>query len=262
MISIGISPYAFDGVRWYLILAAVAVAVIVGWAWWQAKHNNQFSYRTVTIAALVMIPSGIVFARIFHILDNLGYYSHHTSRILSFAGLSIYGAIVGAIIGLWLYSKVGKFSFGKFTDMLTPAIIVGQAIGRVGSLITGCCHGVETNLPWGIVYTNYWSAAENDIPFHPYPVYEIIILMIILMVVRWLKHRLKRPGSLFAVYLAMYSVWRLASGFLRPNNSLLFGLHEAQVIAIIMLVLTVPFLLREWCKPRIETAGNSHDKAD
>ncbi len=265
MIIISSSPYAFDGVRWYLVFAILAVAVIIGWALLQARKEGGPSYRTVTIAALVMVPAGIIFARLFHVVDYPGYYLAHPDRIVSLSGVSIYGAITGAVLALWLFSKLRKFSFGGFVDMLTPAIIVGQAIGRVGCLTLGCCHGVETDLPWGIVYTSPWSVAEQGVKYHPYQVYEIIILMLILAVVLWLRSRVKFKidGTLFACYLAMYSVWRLSSGFIRPNNSFFLGIHQAQVVAILILAVTVPLLLSELCnKKRVEIEAKSPDKIE
>lgn len=261
VITIGISPYAFDGVRWYLIFVTLAVGGIIGWAWLQVRKGNAPSYRSVILAALFMVPTGVLFARLFHVADAWSYYLAYPSLIPGSSGLSIYGAVAGGILGLWLASKVAKFSFGKFADMLTPAIIVGQAIGRLGCLFNGCCHGVKTDLPWGITYTNALSGAYTDIPYQPYVIYEIGILFLILGMVLWLKRRLVRPGALFACYLALYSVWRLASGPLRPNNSSLLGLHQAQVVAILILVVTVPIIFKELRKStRVETATKSLDK--
>ncbi len=57
-----------------------------------------------------------------------------------------------------------------------------------------------------------------------------------------LRGRLKPDGSLFLIYLSLYSLWRLGGDFLRAGTPFLFGLHQAQVIAIIVLVIAVPIL--------------------
>ena len=58
-----------------------------------------------------------------------------------------------------------------------------------------------------------------------------------------LRKKLKPDGSLFILYLALYAVWRLGIDFLRDGNPFFFGLHQAQVISIIVLLITVPWMI-------------------
>jgi phosphatidylglycerol:prolipoprotein diacylglycerol transferase len=77
---------------------------------------------------------------------------------------------------------------------------------------------------------------------HPTTVYEIIYALIVFGVLLGLKGRLKPDGSLFLVYLSLYAVWRVGIDFLREGTPFLFGLHQAQVISLIVLAITVPIL--------------------
>jgi phosphatidylglycerol:prolipoprotein diacylglycerol transferase len=74
-------------------------------------------------------------------------------------------------------------------------------------------------------------------------VYEIIFNLIVFGVLLKLRGRLKPDGSLFLVYLGLYSLWRLGSDFLRTGTPFLFGLHQAQVIGIIVLAIAIPLLI-------------------
>lgn len=246
MISINISPIAFTigsvAVRWYGILVALGIAVIVVWMLWQVRRGANLSYDTVFMAALVGIPSGIVISRLLHVLDMWGYYSQYPGQIIGGSGLTIYGAVLGATLGIWIYSRFNNFRFGYFADLIAPAIILAQVIGRVGCTLNGCCYGTETSLPWGIVYTHPESLALIGIPVHPTQVYEIIFLLIIFGVMLKLKGRLKPDGSLFLLYLGLYSLWRFGTGFLRVGTSFFFGLQEAQVVGIIVLAITASLL--------------------
>jgi len=242
MINIDINPIAFLNVRWYGIMIALAIIVIVLWMVWQVRKGARISYDTVFTAALVGIPSGIVLARLLHVIDLWEYYSQNPGQIIGGSGLSAYGAILGAALGIWVYSKFSKLQFGYFADLVAPAIILGQAVGRVGCTINGCCYGIETSLLWGISYTHPDSLAPLGIVVHPTQVYEIIYLMIIFGVVLKLKGRLKPDGSLFLVYLSLYSLWRFGIDFIREGTSFLLSLHQAQVIAIIVLAIAIPLL--------------------
>jgi phosphatidylglycerol:prolipoprotein diacylglycerol transferase len=172
-------------------------------------------------------------------------YLQHPGLIIGGAGLTIYGAILGAALGIWVYCKITKTKMGYIVDLMAPGIIIAQAIGRVGCLLNGCCYGTPTTLPWGLVYTDPQSFGFNGgIPTHPTVVYEIIYCIIVFAVLMMLRKKLKPDGSLFALYLALYAAWRLGIDFLRGGTPFLFGLHQAQVISIIVLAITVPWMIK------------------
>ena len=242
MIEIGIDPIAFLNVRWYGILVALGIVVIILWVVWQVRKGARISYDTVFTASVVGIPSGIVVSRLLHVIDRWSYYSQNLGEIAGGSGLTIYGAVLGAGLGIWIYSKFSKLQFGYIADLIVPGLILAQVIGRIGCTINGCCYGTTCDLPWGIVYTHPDSLAPLGVATHPTTVYEIIYLLIMFGVVFWLRKRLKPDGSLFLAYISLYSLWRLGIDFLRDGTSFLPGLHQAQVIAIITLAIVIPLL--------------------
>jgi phosphatidylglycerol:prolipoprotein diacylglycerol transferase len=261
MINISISGVAFTiggvSVRWYGIFVALAVLTVVLWVLLEVKRGAKLSYDAVFAAALVGIPSGVIFSRLLHVVDYWSFYSQNPGEIIGAAGLTAWGAVLGAALGVWIYSKARKLKFGYFADVLAPGIILSQAVGRAGCTLNGCCYGVPTSLPWGIVYTNPESlgyAASRHLPLgmgmHPTQVYEIIFNLLVFGVLLKLRGRLKPDGSLFLVYLSLYSLYRLGSDFLRQGTPFLFGLHQAQVIAIIVLAIAIPLLVlrTRWVK--------------
>ena len=243
MIEIGIDPVAFLNIRWYGIFIALAIIWIILWLVWQVRKGANLSYETILTAAIVGIPSGIVISRLLHVVDRWDYYSQNLGQIIGGSGLTAYGAVLGAALGIWIYSKFSKLQFGYFADLVAPAVIVAQAvIGRIGCTINGCCYGVETSLPWGIVYTHPDSLGPLGVAVHPTQVYELIFGLIVFGILLKLRGRLKPDGSLFLIYLGLYSVWRIGIDFLRVGMPFLFSLHQAQVIGIIVLAITISLL--------------------
>ncbi len=242
MIEISINPVAFLTVRWYGIMVALAILALIIWVAWQIKRGARISMDTLFMAALIGIPSGVIVSRLLHVLDLWSYYSQNPGEIIGGSGLTIYGAILGAALGVWIYSKFGKFKFGYLADLIAPGLIIAQMIGRVGCTINGCCYGSACSLPWAIVYTHPESLGPIGIAVHPTQPYEIIYLAIIFTVIMLLKDKLRPDGSLFITYLSFYAVWRLGIDFLREGTPFLFGLHQAQVIGIITLIITIPLL--------------------
>jgi len=246
MITISLNPILTIGpisVTWYGIMIALTVLTIVLWTLWQVRRGANISYDTVLNAAVVGIPSGIIFAKLLHVVDLWEYYSQNPGQIISGAGLTAWGGILGAAIGVWIYSRFGKLQFGYLTDVVAPGIILAQAVGRVGCTINGCCYGLPTSLPWAIIYTHPDTVAPLGIAVHPTQIYEIIFNLLVFGVLLILRGRLKPDGSLFLVYLSLYSLWRIGIDFLREGTSFLFGLHQAQVISLIILAITIPILV-------------------
>jgi len=264
MIEIGVDPVAFTigtfSIRWYGIFIALAIVWIVIWLLWRAKRGARISYDTIFTAALVGIPSGVIISRLLHVVDNIVVaklhpelvltgaafdYTQDPSRILGAEGLTAYGAVLGASLGVWVYCKIARIQIGYFFDLLAPAVVVAQAvIGRVGCVLNGCCYGLTCSLPWAVEYTNPASLGFGAGAVHPAQVYEIIFGLIVFVVLWKLMGRFKPDGSLYLIYLGLYAVWRLGIDFLRDGNPFLFGLHQAQVISIAVLLIVTPLLVR------------------
>lgn len=248
MITISIDPVAFTigsiEIRWYGIFIALAIAVVVLWTVREVKRGANLSYETIFTAALVGIPSGVIISRLLHIVDRWDYYIANPGQIIGASGLTAYGAVLGAALAIWIYTKFSKFQFGYLADVVAPGIILGQAVGRVGCTINGCCYGMEAPswLPWSIVYTNANCLAPLGVATHPTTVYEIAWNLMVFGLLFKLRGRLKPDGSLFLIYLSLYSLWRVGSDFLREGTPFLFGLHQAQVIGLIVLAIAIPIL--------------------
>jgi phosphatidylglycerol:prolipoprotein diacylglycerol transferase len=255
-------------------MMALAIVVIVLWTLWQARRGATLSYETIITGAIVGIPSGVVISKLLHVIDyivisklhpelanHIVDYTQHPGQILSGGGLTIYGAVLGAALGVWVYSKFSHFRFGYAADLVAPGVILAQAIGRVGCTINGCCYGMPTSLPWGIIYTHpdsfaYWASLTlpEGMGLHPTQPYELIFCLIVFAVLLKLRGRLKPDGSIFLIYLSLYSLWRIGIDFLREGTPFIFGLDQAQVIAIIILAITIPLLVyrTRWVKVKGE----------
>jgi phosphatidylglycerol:prolipoprotein diacylglycerol transferase len=258
MIYIDVNTVAFSigpvNISWYGIMVALAVMTLVAWALFSIKKDSRLSYNTVINAALVGIPSGVIFSRFLHVVDLWDYYSQNPGEIIGGEGLTIWGAVLGAAIGIWLFSLINKkFSFGHLADVASPGIILAQAVGRVGCTLNGCCYGKTTDLPWAIVYINQSTHGPIGVPVHPTQIYEIIFNLIVFGILFRLRGHLKPDGSLFLVYLSLYSLWRFGIDFIRDGTPFLFSLHQAQVVSIIVLVITIPLLVTKTRFVRKET---------
>lgn len=261
MITISIDPVAFTlgpfTLRWYGVMVVLAIVLIVLWAA-RAASKVGLSRDTVYTAAIWAIPGGYIGSRLVHIIDQLDYYLLYPRALLGLEGQTIFGAVLGGALAVWIYSRIGKFSFGKLADLIAPGAILGQAVGRVGCTINGCCYGSETSLPWGFVYTHPDSYAPLSVAVHPAPVYEILWDLMVFGVLWNLRGRLRPDGMLFLLYLALYSVGKFLISFLRTGTTFFGPLQQAHIIALLVLLAVVPaFIYRvRWVKPEPAAASD------
>jgi phosphatidylglycerol---prolipoprotein diacylglyceryl transferase len=248
-IHVGMNPILLTlgstEVRWYGLMVALAILTVVGWAYFAAKKAGIPS-DVIYTSALWAIPFGLIISHLVGVVDRLDYYTDNPGDIFNFSGLTIYGAILGATLGVWIATRIKHQPFGQLADLAAPGIILGQAVGRIGCAINGCCYGTPTDLPWGFIYTNQnsfgFNAYEPDVASHPTVVYELLFDLAVFIMLLAVRHRLKASGSLFLLYLVTYSAGRFLFSYLRENTTY-GGLREAQIIALAVLVVTVPLLV-------------------
>lgn len=235
-------------IGWYVIMVTMAFLTVIGWLVWQNHRRQLMSSKTLLLVVIMIVISGIFFAKLAHIIDFFRYYRQNPGQLLggffSSDGWAIWGAVLGAAASLWIYSKVShKFRFNLLVDLMAPGIILAQAVGRVGCTLNGCCYGIESTSPLAVIYTSPNTNAPVGIPVLPTQVFELLFDLAVFGLLIRFKHKLKPEGSLFLVYLTLYAAWRLCIGFIRVGTPFLFGLHEAQVISLAVLLVTLPMII-------------------
>jgi phosphatidylglycerol:prolipoprotein diacylglycerol transferase len=233
--------------RWYAVMVLLAIAFLV---WWSAHFARKRGYDKdfVIGAALWAIPLGIIGAKLVHVVDDLSYYVAHPAEIANPGGFAIFGAILGAMLGVWIYCRIRRVSFAPLGDVMAPGIILAQAIGRVGCTINGCCYGTASSLSWVVTWTHPNTYAPLGVPVHPTQVYELLWDLLVFAILWWLlRGRLKPSGSLFAAYLALYSLGSFLIRFLRGDVNYFVGiLNEGQFISLLVLIVAASFLIAQF----------------
>ncbi len=245
-IAIGIDPIAFSlggrEVRWYGIFIALAILVLIGVTAYRARRAS-VPDDVIYKAAVWAIPGGFIVSRLLHVVDEIGYYAVHPSAILGFEGLTIYGAIIGATLAVVIYARVTKEAqIGKLLHLAAPGVILAQAVGRLGCTVNGCCYGSTTQLPWAFIYSNPNSYAPLGIATQPSVGYEFLWDLAVFASLLLIQRRVRPDGTLYAIYLALYATGRFLIDFTRANDPSLFGLHQAQLVSLVVIAV-VGFVL-------------------
>lgn len=199
---------------------------------WQMKARRVFTHGMGIIAAAAII-GGVLGAKVTEWLVGSG--GSSTQFLNPQSGGR---TIIGGIICGWLAVEFVKWRLGirrSTGDLFALALPAGEAVGRIGCLLNGCCYGTVSNVPWAIYQHGSWR--------HPSQVYSSLAAIAIFGILFFMHKRLTRDGDLFRLYLLLYGIARFAIEFWRERNIAFGGLSTAQWICLEFVVVSSIMLL-------------------
>ena len=174
--------------------------------------------------ALWAVPAGIIGGRIYFDVTTPQDIPHVWYGVFAVwtGGLGIWGGVAaGAAAGIWRLRRRGM-AVAPFADAVAPALLVAQAIGRIGNYFNKELFGGPTTLPWGLIIPAQYRPPgyAQYRTFQPTFLYELIFDLALAALLVWLGHHTKvRPPGLFALYVTGYSAFRIFEESLRIDSS-------------------------------------------
>ncbi|AMA10529.1 MULTISPECIES: prolipoprotein diacylglyceryl transferase [unclassified Picosynechococcus] len=228
-------------IRWYGLLIAIAVLIGVNLSQFLAKRRG---VKPELLADYVIwgIIGAIPCARLYYVLFQWRSYADRPQDIIAIwqGGIAIHGAILGGVIAALIFCRLNRLSFWQLGDLIAPALILGQAIGRWGNFFNSEAFGAPTDLPWKL-YIPLQNRPLNLVEyeyFHPTFLYESVwnlgVFALLLYLFFWgLRHgdRLK-TGTIFLTYWIAYSAGRVWIEGLRTDSLMLGGIRVAQLVSL------------------------------
>jgi phosphatidylglycerol---prolipoprotein diacylglyceryl transferase len=236
---------------WHGVFTALAVVVAL-WLAGRLAPQAGLSPDVVYGIAGWGVAGGVIGARAFPVAAHLSYYLANPLLIPAVweGGIAVYGAFIGGLVGGGIAAWRAHLDPWPLLDIAAPAMLVGQAIGRLGCLSNGDAWGADaTGCPFclAVRYTNQNDLLPADlrgVPTYAYPVYEIVCEILLLAMLWLFRARLReRPGATFLVATIGYGLIRFGLTFYREEAVVLWGMQEAQVIALITGVAAFALLL-------------------
>ena len=287
-INIRIDPVLVDAggfeVTWHGFFTAVGIGLGVWLAIRLARGAGLNEDDSMSIAVVAVI-SGIVGARLLWVFE-------HTDQIseigdifaLTDGGISVYGAMIGGVLGAFIYVTLFKPRFPKWValDVAAPGMILGQAVGRLGDTINGEHFAQASNLPWAFRYTHPstdgpWAqltggdappseswyrgarelAEEGPVAVHPVAGgYEPLLDFAVLGLLLWMRTKPIGAGWRFVVYVLAYAAIRGSLSLLRTDEATVAaGLSVPQLLAVLTAAGAVVMALYLWRRPQPPAAN-------
>ena len=213
----------FIVIRWYSL--AYILGILIGW-WYGKKiifnkiKNNNINCKLEDFDDLItyLVISIIIGGRAGYVFFyNPGFYLENPIDILKIweGGMSFHGALIGIIIGTYLFSTKRKINTLFFLDIIACVAPIGIFLGRIANFINGELIGKVSSVPWSVIFPKI-----DNMPRHPSQLYEAflegIILFIIINILILRKNYKK--GLCSSVFLISYGVLRIISEFFREPD--------------------------------------------
>jgi len=218
--QIPIGPLSVHAYGLMYVLAVLA-AILVTSRRWEARGGNRLLVQEV---ALWGFPAGLIGGRLYFDITSSGDVPDHWWGPFAVwdGGMGLWGGIALGVIGGILVLRRRGIPVATFLDVAAPALLVAQAIGRLGNWFNQELFGKPTSLPWGLRIDpdQRPPGYEQFSTFQPTFLYEILWDLTLAAVLVWLGRRFRiRPPGIFALYVAGYTFFRMWMELLRIDEA-------------------------------------------
>jgi phosphatidylglycerol:prolipoprotein diacylglycerol transferase len=219
----------------------VALGALAGlWVFSRELERSKLP-RSGVDAAVAGVIGGMVGAKLLWTFEHRGE-EPLIDLLLSRGGMSWFGGFAGGILAGLAVMHRARLPRIAVLAAATPALAIGQAIGRVGCFLVGDDYGRPTDVPWGVAFPQ--GLPPTTLRVHPTQLYEAAALVPL----AWLLLRWRRRGAsdtvVLGAYLLLAGTIRFAIEFLRVDVRVIAGLSVAHLASLAAIVIGAVMLLR------------------
>jgi phosphatidylglycerol---prolipoprotein diacylglyceryl transferase len=269
VIKIGLDPVLIRlgpvSVHWYGLMYVVGIAAGLYVALPYAERQGIPRDRAYEVFWPVLIAC-LVGGRLYYVVQSdLGWYLRHPQNILATweGGMAFYGAVFLGIPALYLAARKVGVNVARLLDATALFIPVAQSFGRIGNVVNGDIVGYPSSAVWATEYTNPNNSfvPSHLVAYAPAAVFELVFSAALFALLWTVKDRFEVPGTLFALWLTLYSAGQFFLFFARANSVVALGLKQAQWTALIVLMIAIPCWLL-WRRYYTRDRGTSQLSAE
>ena len=233
---------------YYGLIIAVGLILAIGYA---CKRSKEFGLTEddVLDGALWVTPFAILCARIYYVAFSWEDYADNLISVLYIweGGIAIYGGVIGAVIGMYVISRVKKVKFTAVLDLILMVFLLGQAIGRWGNFMNREAFGAATDSFFRMGLFNTKTSAWEY--YHPTFLYESVWNLIGFLLLASQCKKRKYDGQIALCYAAWYGLGRTFIEGLRVDSLWWGPFRVSQVLAAITCVIAVSVLVWQHFQP-------------
>ncbi len=259
--SFTVNPVAFSvgslEVRWYGIIITLGIIFSVFYCSYRAKQEG-ISMDDLLDMAIFTVIFGVIGARLYYVLTSLSEYDSFMEVIAIWnGGIAIYGAIIAGAVTIFCVCKYKKISAPKAFDMVAPAVMMAQSVGRWGNFFNGEAYGYEvfSDSPLYFIRMGLMPNIKSNFVvhyFHPTFLYESIWNLIGFIIINSLYKKKKFDGQIVLMYISWYGFGRMFIEGLRTDSLYVGAFRISQVVGFVCFVVGTILLVYKLVKCRRE----------
>ncbi len=249
-------------IRWYGIIITVGIILAILYAMMRAKQEN-ISTDDLLDMGIFAIIFAIIGARAYYVLtygisnfivrDAEGGVKVWNSFVNIIAvwngGIAIYGAIIAGALTIYLVCRHKKIKFTKAFDVVSPAVMIGQIIGRWGNFVNGEAHGSIVNSSSPLYFLRMGLLPnENSLTkmyyYHPTFLYESVWNLIGFLLINAFYKKKKFDGQVFLEYITWYGFGRMFIEGLRTDSLMIGVFRVSQLVGFACFIVGSALLIR------------------
>lgn len=253
--------------RWYSVL--IAIAVIIGYVL-IINESRRFKIKKEFMFNMMFwtLIFAIIGARLYYVAFNLEYYRTNIFEIFQIwkGGLAIHGALLFGAITIIIYCKKYKVRVGKILDIIVPALLLGQAIGRWGNFFNSEAYGSIVTyqqlenmkiIPQFII-DNMFINGSYHLPMFYFESLWCLLGFFLSLFLR--RRKYIKDGQLVAFYMMWYGVARFVIETFRTDALLFNGIRVARVVSVLMFVIGLIIQFIQSRKPKLDELYNKAEE--
>lgn len=231
-------------IHWYGLLIAIGMLLAVAYACRRCKSFG-LTDNDLIDGVLCIVPFAVLCARAYYCIFQWDAFAANPISVLYIweGGLAIYGGVIGAAIGIVVFSliKKDKVKLTAVLDMTALGFLIGQSIGRWGNFFNREAFGAETTsfLRMGLL-----NKLTGEVTYyHPTFLYESLWNACGFVLLHFLSKKRKYDGQIALCYVAWYGLGRAMIEGLRTDSLYLGPIRVSQLLAAVSCVAAVSVLI-------------------
>lgn len=237
-------------IYWYSICILIGIIIAYLLIIQESKKHN-LNKNNISDLIFYTIVVGIVGARLYYVVFNLDYYLPNPSEIIKIynGGLAIHGGVISGLIFVYYYTKKYDINFIRILDIVSPAVIIAQSIGRWGNFFNKEAYGSiiklntlqNMNIPKFIID----GMKINNHYYFPTFFFESILCFIGFIIIMLLRKNKKiKLGVQIGFYFIWYGIVRFFIEILREDSLMFLNLKMAQIISIMGIIIGIILIIK------------------
>ena len=220
-------------------------------AFYGCKRGKKLGFKEDDIldGVLWIAPFAILCARLYYCIFSWENYASNPISILYIweGGLAIYGAVIGAAIGVIVFCKIKKVSLPALLDLASLGFLIGQSIGRWGNFFNREAFGASTDIFCKMGLLNKWTGVVEY--YHPTFLYESLWNAVGFVLLHCLTKKRKYDGQIALGYAAWYGLGRALIEGLRTDSLMWGPIRVSQALAALSCLAAVTVLVIKHFRP-------------